>query len=398
MTRNPPALFTRDFGLLVGAHFLASLGFASMLLLPLYLDWLGASRAEIGGLMAAASISGLLTRPAVAWALDTVGRKPTLAMGMSLGAAGLGAVWFVQDTGPVAWAMRLLFGLGEGAMFSAFFTFVADIVPERRRTEGIALFGVAGLLPLSVSPISALVGINPPDLRWFLPAVGLVVALSALFLVPLPEPRGRAGRAGLSLRDALAALAARPTWSVWLGTVMFAGMTSVFMSFATVVAAGRGVSLPSGLWLTYSLGAAGVRIVGARLPDRLGTSNLVAPSLAVYALALVLAARAQTDAGFFLAGALAGLGHGYCFPVLTSQVVSRVPERYRGSGLSTFTALFGISALAFSPALGALADRCGDAWMFSATALAMVAGIAAWAGLERGARPPQSGGSATTWS
>ena len=66
-------LFTTSFGLLVGAHFLASLGFASMLLLPLYLDWLGANRAEIGALMAGASIGGLLTRPFVAVALDAVG-------------------------------------------------------------------------------------------------------------------------------------------------------------------------------------------------------------------------------------------------------------------------------------------------------------------------------------
>jgi len=387
VTRNPnqARLFTADFGFIVGAHFLASLGFASMLLLPLYLDYLGASRAEIGGLMAAAAVGGLLTRPLVAWALDGIGRKPTLMVGMVLGAAGLGMVWFVEDTGPTAWAMRLLFGLGEGAMFASFFTFVADIVPIERRTEGIALFGVSGLLPLAVSPVATLVGVDAPDLRWFLPLVGLVVASSTLFLLPLPETRVVRAKGELSLKGALRALSTRSLWSAWLGTVLFAGMVSTFMAFATVVAAGRGVDTPTGLWLTYAFGAAGVRVVGARLPDRLGPTNLVAPSLAVYALAFIVVSQAQTDAAFLLVGALAGLGHGYCFPVLTSQVVTRVPDRYRGSGLSLFTALFGASGLAFSPALGALADRYGDDWMFAAAAVAVTAGIAAWAALEHAA-------------
>jgi MFS family permease len=385
---SPPArLFTASFGFLVGAHFLASLGFASMLLLPLYLDWLGASRADIGALMAAASISGLLTRPLVAWALDAVGRKPTLMLGCGIGAAGLGLVWFVRDVGLTAWGMRLLFGVGEGAMFSAFFTFVADLVPASRRTEGIALFGVSGLLPLAVSPVATSVGINPPDLQWFLPLVGVAVACSALFLIPLPETRIATPREGLSLRAALAGLITRPTWSVWLGTALFSGMASAFMAFATVVAADRGAETPTALWLTYALGAAGVRVVGARLPDRVGPANLVAPSLAIYALALILASRAQSDAAFLVVGGMAGLGHGYCFPVLSTQVVNRVPERYRGTGLSFFTALFGLTALLSSPALGWLADRYGDAWMFSALSLAAAAGIATWALLERGAYP-----------
>jgi len=387
MTPNPPQarLFTAPFGLIVAAHFLASLGFASMLLLPLYLEHLGATRATIGGLMAAAAVGGLVTRPFVAAALDMVGRKPTLALGMLLGAAGLGMVWFVEDTGPTAWAMRLLFGVGEGAMFSAFFTFVADIVPAERRTEGIALFGVSGLLPLAVSPLATTVGIDAPDLRWFLPLVGIVVAAAALFLLPLPETRVARPSGEMSLKGALKALSARPTWSVWLGTVLFSGMVTTVMAFATVVAAGRGVETPTGLWLTYAFGAAGVRVVGARLPDRLGPTNLVAPSLAVYALALVVVSSAETDGAFFLVGALAGLGHGYCFPVLTSQVVTRVADRYRGSGLSLFTALFGASGLAFSPALGALADRHGDDWMFAAAAVAVTAGIACWAVVEHGA-------------
>ncbi len=364
------------------AHTLASLGFASMILLPLYLDHLGALRAEIGALMAAASIGGLLSRPLVGAALDAWGRKPTLTVGTIFAVAAMGLVWLVVDVGATAWGMRILFGVGEGAMFSAYFTFVADVVPDERRTEGIALFGVSGLVPLAVSPLAALSGVSAADLRWFLPATGLVVLSSLLFLAPIPEPGGKIERSSLSVGAALRALRARPLWSCWLGTIVFGGLVSLFMAFASVVAERRGVSLPTGLWLLYAGGAASVRLVGARLPDRVGPANLFTPALACYIVAVMIATEAGTDAGFLAAGLLAGLGHGYCFPVLTTQVVGRMPDAYRGSGLSLFTALFGVAALLVNPVCGAVADRYGDAVMLWVASTAAIGGLSLWAVLE----------------
>ncbi len=376
-----PRLLTAPFALLILAHFLASLGFASMLLLPLYLDWLGAGRAEIGGVMAAAAVGGLLSRPLVGAALDTLGRRRTLIAGHLMAVIGLSMVWLIVDMGPTAWVMRVLFGIGEGAMFAGYFTFAADLIPPQRRTEGIALFGVSGLLPLTVTPLATLTGVNPPDLRWFLPAVGVVVGASALLLLRIPEPSA-AERPRLSWSAALAALRDRPLWPVWLATIIFSGMVGLFMAFTTVVAQLRGVGFPTGLWLTYAGGAAAVRLVGARLPDRVGPTNMVAPSLACYILALHVAASAGGSGGFLVAGLLAGLGHGYCFPVLTSQVVGRTPDAYRGSAMSMFTALWGLSALVFNPLAGLIADTWGDGAMFTIAAGLATITMLAWTALE----------------
>ena len=50
-------------------------------------------------------------------------------------------------------------------------------------------------------------------------------------------------------------------------------------------------------------------------------------------------ASAHTDQGFLIGGLLCGIGHGYCFPVLTSQVVTRAPDNMRGTALALFTGL-----------------------------------------------------------
>lgn len=376
-----PRLLTPAFGLLVCAHFLASLGFSSMLLLPLYLVHLGADRAEIGAIMASAQLGGLLSRPLVGAALDAWGRKPTLAVGTLVAVVGMGLVALVDRVGPMAWVMRVLFGVGEGAMFASYFTFAADIIPERRRTEGIALFGVSGLLPLAVSPVAALVGVDPPGLRLFLPLLGLAVASSLLFLWPLPEPREEATERR-SVGDALRALRAPSLWPVWWATVAFAGLVGLMMAFGTVVAERRGVPFPTGMWFAYAGGATVVRLVGARLLDRIGPANLVAPALAFYVGGVVVAAGAASDVGFLVAGLLAGMGHGTCFPLLTSQVVSRAPQRYRGSALSMFTAIWGASGMVLTPLAGAVADARGDGVMFATAAVLGLVALAAWAALE----------------
>lgn len=380
---EPPApILTRAFLGLTAAHFLQALGYASMLLLPVYLASLGASRTEIGAIMATSAVGGLLLRPAVGWSLDAIGRKPTLTAGTFAGCLGLCMVALVTDVSASAYAARLVFGVGVGAMFTGYFTFAADLVPPSRRTEGLALFGVSGLLPVLVNPAAERLGLDGPSLRFFFPAMGLVVLSSLFFLRGVPEPP-RPPRVGRPRPlAAFAELGQRRLWPVWLATVVFAGFVSLFFAFATVAASSRGMAHPADIWFTYALGAAVVRLGGGRILDRIGPRNLVAPALACYAFAAMTLGDAQTSGALLLAGLLGGIAHGFCFPVLASQVVSRVPEARRGGGLAAYTGLWDLASLALPPLLGMLADARGDQQMFDLAALAAACLLAVWAALE----------------
>ena len=375
-------LFTAPFVFITLAHLLQALGYASMLLLPLYLVHLGASRAVIGAVMGSAAIGGLALRPLVGWALDRLGRKPTIIAGTLITTLGMALLWFVTEIGWLIYTVRVTVGIGTGALFTAYFTLAADIVPESRRTEGIALFGVTGLIPLIVNPIAGELGVAGAELRWFLPLMGLLVLSSLLALVAVPEPKRKAPSKPPMLREVLGMLSARPLIPVWVATAIFSSLVAVAMAFAAVTAEARGLSRPALLWATYAGGAAFVRLFGARLPDRVGTHNLVAPALASYAAGMLVLANASTDAGFLLGGLLCGSGHGYCFPVLTSQVVSRTPEHVRGAALSLFTGLWDLTYLLLPPVLGALGDSHGDALIFFVSASGAAIGIAFWLLLE----------------
>ena len=382
-----PPLITRPFLLLLLAHFLQSLGWTSMILLPLYLDALEATRAEIGAIVAAAQIGGLVSRPAVGWALDTMGRKPTLIIGTVIAVIGMALIAPVDEIGPLIYTARVCFGVGAGALFTGYFTFAADIIPAQRRSEGIALFGVSGLLPMSISPLAQQAGVGAMDLRWFIPVLSVAVAISIVALLPLKEPAISRSKEPFSVRKLVDAALHRSMRPVWLASFAFSGLVVLFMSFAAVTAEQRGLENPSSLWLTYSAGAVAARLFGARLPDKVGPANMIAPAIGVYVVAALIVAHADTALEFLCAGGLSGVAHGYCFPVLTSQVITRTPERVRGSAMSLFTFLWDFTSLTISPALGLLSDHRGDGFMYITTATAAVLCLAAWAVLEHRASP-----------
>ena len=353
-----------------------------MLLLPLYLVHLGASRTVIGAVMGSAAIGGLALRPLVGWALDRLGRKPTIIAGTLITTVGMALLWFVTELGWMVYVVRVTVGIGTGALFTAYFTLAADIVPASRRTEGIALFGVTGLIPLVVNPVAGELGVAGADLRWFLPLMGLLVLSSLLALAGVPEPRRTSPAESPRLRAVLKMLTARPLIPVWVATTIFSSLVAVTMAFAAVTAEARGLSRPALLWATYAGGAAFVRLFGARLPDRIGPHNLVAPALASYATGMLVLATAADNMGFLLGGLLCGAGHGYCFPVLTSQVVTRTPEHVRGSALALFTGLWDLTYLLLPPLLGVMADSHGDALIFFVSASGAAVGICLWLILE----------------
>ena len=148
------------------------------------------------------------------------------------------------------------------------------------------------------------------------------------------------------------------------------------------IAEARGIEKPAMLWLTYALGAVSVRAVGAKLPDRIGPLKVGAAALLSYSLGFWLASSAQTGGEFMLAALCAGFGHGYAFPVLAGQVVTRSPAALRGVAVAAFTGLWELARLVLAPSFGALADRTSDGTMLQAAAVFGVCGVALWLGLE----------------
>lgn len=355
-----------------------------MVLLPLYLTHLGGSRAEIGAIMSGAHLAGLLTRPIVGWALDAFGRRSALVWGALITAGSLAMVYWVRDVGPLAYGVRILFGFGEGFIFTGYFALAADLIPQSRRTEGLALFGIAGLLPLLVNPIADLSGFQGEGLRVFIASVSVLIIGAGLLVLLIPKRLTDARQSQITNDESreleqretrlttplkgqalhtMRYLTSAPLRPLWWSSIAFAGGVSLMMTFASVVGEARGMTLPTATWFTYVAGAVSARLFGAKLPERIGPARLVRPALMLYGAALICCALSMNSLGMLTAGLLAGVAHGYAFPVLTSLIVSAVDEQYRGRSLAMFTGIWGGAAVLFASLGGAIADEWGDAMM-----------------------------------
>ena len=202
----------------------------------------------------------------------------------------------------------------------------------------------------------------------FISTVAIVMLCSLLFLSGVPEPEAPKRSTTGGLRGVLRALTTQALRPVWVATIAFAGLVSVFFVFATVTAQSMGVDLPARIWFGYALAAASVRLFGAKLPDRIGTHKVLAPAIGLYIAASLTIAAAQGEAAFHIAAILGGVAHGYTFPVLVSQVVSRVPEDSRGSGLAFYTGLWDLCGVTVAPFAGLYADAYGDSALFATAA------------------------------
>ena len=154
------------------------------------------------------------------------------------------------------------------------------------------------------------------------------------------------------------------------------------MAFATLCAPPQERGSSQHIWLYYAIGAISVRLFAAKWPDRLGTHNFVAPSLAAYCIGFLLLVDGGSSIGYCAAGLFAGFGHGYCFPVLTSQVIQRIESHATSRGLALFTALWEVTSLLATAPLGAFADTYGLNSMCGLVVVFSVVLLCLWAVAE----------------
>jgi MFS family permease len=376
-------LFTRPFLLVSLACFAQSLAFNLYLHLPGFLQQLGASEVQIGVLWGLTAGAALLVRPWVGRAMDEWGRRPVILWGSAANVGVLACYLGVDSLGPPIYAIRLLHGVVEAMLFAGVFTYAADVVPASRRTEGLAIFSVSGMLPISLGPVlgdAVLARADYPQLF----AVSVVLAVGTLLTaLPLaerrpdvhPDDRSRGFFAAARQPDLL------PLW--FIGTLFATAIAGPFTFLKTWLAQVDFGSM--GLFFSaYSLAAITVRLTLGWLPDRAGPKRVMAPSFGLLALALAAIPSVGSDAGLAVVGALCGLGHGMANPILNGLVVTRARPSELGAAMSLYTAVFDAGALIGGPALGGAIALLGYDAMFRLAGGVIVVGLVLFALWDRG--------------
>jgi MFS family permease len=381
MSKQP--LFTRAFVLAALATMMLSLAAFLFVHLPGFLQQLGAGEAEIGRIMAAQALGSIVAWPLVGRVMDARGRRVVILGGSALFIVVIAFYLVIDSLGWFLYAVRVIEGVAHTMWYTALFTYGADLVPAERRTQGLAIFGIAGLVTIGLGAQfgdAILAYANYREL--FLGALGFA-ALGLILSLPLRDVRQPHDALSLPARGLVAITAQPNLLPIWIAaTAFFISFAALFIFMKTFVPTLH-LGGVSGFFTAYAAVAVSLRLFLGWLPDRLGPRSMLGIAMLCYALGFVVLSAAQTPLHVLLAGVLCGAGHGYTYPVLFSLLVERAKPRERGSAMAFYTTIDLLSPLLAGPIFGIVIELAGYGVAFAGVAVLLAAGVGLFYGIDR---------------
>jgi MFS family permease len=321
--------------------------------LPLYVDGpLGGNDITVGVVGGAFAFTAVIGRPLAGRFADRNGRKRLVIAGCV--ASALASALYLVPLG-IPWLIfaRLVAGVGEACTFGIGAAWVVDLVPEARRGQGMALFGLSVWGGLAIGPAIGEVLLDAAgyDAVWIFAAIIPLVGMLAIARVRdtyVPDPD--APPAPLFSRAAI-----RPGAALSLSIV---GLVAL-MSFLVLHLDQEGIAGGGFVFTTYAAALVLARLLGGQVIDRAGPVPTLLGSTVLQALGLVLIAFAGNEPLVFAGAVVSGLGVAYVFPALAVIVSRRADPKQMGSAMGTFTAFFDIGVALGSPVAGVVAAAGG---------------------------------------
>jgi MFS family permease len=334
---------------------------------------LGAGNVAVGLVVGAFSVSAFLLRPWVGGLGDRWGRRPLMLVGASLFAASVLAYPLASSPAALA-ALRLLTGAGEAFFFVGAVTAVLDLAPAERRGEAMSIASLALYVGIGLGPLAGELAIERVGFAaaWVLAATAALTALVLALRVPDTRPRDAAGEPpGAAPRHRLVHPAGLLPGLLLLSSIL--GMAG-FLTFVPLYAMDIGMDGSRVVLLVFAGIVVGIRSVGARIPDRLGTARATRMALALSAAGLALMGTWRAPAGLLAGAAVLAVGIALLTPAVMALAVEGVPPGERASVIGTTSAFLDL-AFGLGPAmLGFVAAAVGRPGTFLAGAAVAAVG------------------------
>jgi MFS family permease len=341
---------------------------------PRYVEGpLGAGNVAVGLVVGAFSLSAFFLRPWVGGLGDRWGRRPLMLVGASLFAASVLAYPLASSPAGLA-VLRLLTGAGEAFFWVGAVTAVFDLAPPERRGEAMSIASLALYIGIGLGPLGGELAIERVGFgaAWVLAAAAALTSLVLVLRVPDTRPRDAAGEPpGATPRHRLVHPAGLLPGLLLLSSIL--GMAG-FLTFVPLYAVDLGMDGSRVVLLVFAGIVVGIRSVGARIPDRLGSARATRMALALSAAGLALMGTWRSPAGLLAGAAVLAVGIALLTPAVMALAVEGAPPGERASVIGTTSAFLDLAFGLGPAALGFVAAAVGRPGTFLAGAAVAAAG------------------------
>lgn len=373
VTEKQDKIITRDFAFIWLANFFIFLGFQMTLpTLPLFVKELGGSDQIVGLIVGVFTFSALLFRPFAGRALETRGRQVVYIFGLSLFVISVGAFAFAASILMLI-TMRVLQGIGWGFSTTASGTIATDLIPAKRRGEGMGYYGLSSNLALALGPALglSLVGlISFTQLFLIAAAMGLIALLLSLtirYKIVEESP----DKTTTVKFDIFEKSAINPSILLFFITLTFGGIAT-FLPIYAIERSVEGIPL---YFVVYAVFLMVSRIVAGKIYDERGHMYVFPPGALMIFIAMILLAWLPSTTVLLIAAAFYGFGFGSVQPALQAWAVNGAAENRKGMANATFFSFFdlgvGIGAMGF----GLVANYFGYKYIYIISAISIIIAI-----------------------
>lgn len=352
--------------------------YAALILVPKFATVsLGAGPREVGALAACPTIATVLCAPLCGAWLDRGAHRAAMIAGALVLAVTVPAFGYLHGVGPLAYALRVLHGVGNVLVLGGVGAFVARIVPAEHRGRA---FGTAGAASLMMNAAASSATERMADaFGWGIAYEVAGGACSFALGVALTQPEVFVPRFASASRDPHPASSGRQRLGGGVATLAAGAGFGMLITFTQPYALSLGASHVASLFVGYTLTALAVRLGFGGTVDRWGPARAGRLALGVYA-ATVLAAAALRPATLFPIGLGFGFAHGLAYPALCALAVQNAEPGRAGSALTRVQALFAAGSMLAVWLGGLVVHAFGYPAAFVAVGLAVASGAVAIGG------------------
>ena len=158
---------------------------------------------------------------------------------------------------------------------------------------------------------------------------------------------------------------------LFLGLMGLAGFTEFVPLYVKEI----GMSNSSGVFLLYGGLILAVRLLGARVPDRIGPVKAGTIATATSAAGLLIMASVAEPAALYAGTVVFSIGMSFLYPAMLTLALTGLADNERGSAVGTVSSFFDASQGIGALLLGVVAALAGYRGAFVAGALLGVAAL-----------------------
>jgi MFS family permease len=350
---NKPTLWTKDFIIVSSVNFFLTLVFYLLIvIIGVYaVEQFQATTSQAGLVTGIFIVGALIGRLFTGRSIEQIGRKKTLFFGLSLFTITI-LFYFIQLGIGFLLLTRFLHGMSMGIASTATGTIVAQIIPNKRKGEGIGYYSMSATLATAIGPFIGLYMSEHTSMQMIFTlclALGFFSFITAFFVFVPQVERSTEVSEKKSIR--LSQFIEPKAVPIAVITLVVAFCYSSVLSFINFYAIEIDlVSTASFFFLVYSIAVLISRPFTGRLMDVKGANYVMYPAFILFAAGMMVLASAHNSVTLLLGGALIGLGFGNMQSCTQAIAVKLTPPHRMGLATSTFF-IFLDAGLGFGPYL-----------------------------------------------